>query len=301
MAGVCPRKGYVVLTAPDRKMGAYETSCKSWSCLSCRKKLLSLFIERVSLGSLMDPNLYFITNTFLKEQYTTVDAIYAERVWRSFVRQMRKHYPKLMFLKVVELTKAGQPHFHSVMGGIGKVKDNCRERRKQTARHLLSPCRLSSECLEHQVKQAWWKASGDSYITLVREVYDGRGLCTYLSKYMNKDFEDFDASCDLGFKKRWTQSQNWPKLERMCLRGTFEKAWLKVDASQIKPGNAYADMICAVGESIVSREITPDDGWFERLGTLGAKKMRDEKARKVAAAMAKRIMNSLENRSYGNS
>jgi len=83
----------------------------------------------------------------------------------------------------------------------------------------------------------------------------------------------------------------------MRLRGTMMKAWLRVDASQIKEGNAYADMICGVGRDIVDAGITPETGFFERLGTELAKSMRDEKARKVASAMAKRIMNSIENRS----
>ncbi len=152
------------------------------------------------------------------------------------------------------------------------------------------------QCLEHFVKDCWWKASKDSYITLVRDVFDRRGLCTYLSKYMNKDFEDFDLSKELGFGKRWTKSQNWPKLEKMQLLGTLLKAWERVDASQIKPGNAYADMVCGVGRTIVDQESTPEDGFFTRLGTEGAKRMKDEKARKVAQAMAKRIMNSNENR-----
>lgn len=302
---VCQKRGYVVLTAPDQTIGAYPTNCKSWRCIPCRRKLLALFIERAMIGYSTIGPLFFITNTFKKELHTTVNATDAGLVWSEYLKRMRKRHPNLQYLKVIELTKQKQPHFHCLVGGLGMMQDNCRrDNQKVTPKHLHGRCKLlprrrgqgkdgtsHSLCLEHDVYETWKAASGDSFINLTRRVYGVVGLCNYLSKYMMKNATEFEEQKNLGFGKRWTQSYGWPKLPKMMLRGTLEKAWLKVDAARIIDTGVYSSMIAAAGQRIVEAETTPQTGWFERLGSELAKEMAAYKVNRAAKQIAEKLLN----------
>jgi len=280
--GVCLRRGFIILETQTGRLGAYPTICKSWSCLSCSKKLLSLFIERAKLGHSKLAPLYFITNTFwMGSQETQVGAKSAERVWREWLKRLRKKHPNLAYLRVVEMTKKGQTHFHSIMGGLGKLKDNCREQKPTSSKHLLRNCKRSPACLEHEMSGLWHKITGDSYWTDVQTVYGITGLCRYLSKYMAKSFAEFERCKAAGFGKRWTQSQNWPRIEKMQLRGTKNKAWKRAIPIH------HQDQGVTLAHYLLDK--TPDDGDFERVGTELAKEMENYRIAQAQAALVRRI------------
>ncbi len=284
--GVCTRPGYIILESETGRMGAYQTICKSWSCLSCQKKLLSLFIERARLGYLTLGPLYFITITWRWTEFSlTEDAISVEKDWRAWLTKLRRIYPGAEYLKVIELTKRKQPHFHLIMGGLGgHQRSNCRNPgRKCNSKQLLGPCKAREVCYEHKLSRMWHEVTGDSYFVCVRDVYSIKGLCNYLSKYMVKSFDEFEAAKELGFGKRWTQSFHWPKLEKMQLRGTKDKSWKRaIPVRKDEQGVTLAHYLL---------DRTPDDGAFERLGTDLAKEMALHRVYRAQIQLARKVLN----------
>ncbi len=268
--GVCLKSGYIILESQTGRRGAYKTICKSWRCVVCRKKLMALFIERVKLGSLTLGPLYFITFTWWQDgPQTLMDAKSAEADWRAFLKALRRdHLPNLEYMKIPELTKAGQVHFHTLIGGIGEPQGNCREGAAFNAVRHLNGCPLPSDCLEHLVSRYWLAATNTSFVVFVEKVWDIKGLCWYLAKYMMKGFEDWQVG-EAGFGKRWTRSHKWPKLPKMQLRGTLNKSWKKVDI--LKP----TDQGVTLAHYLLP--LTPTDGDFERLGDELAVQMDREK------------------------
>ncbi len=136
---------------------------------------------------------------------------------------------------------------------------------------------------------AWMAVTDDSFMVYAREVFSIRGLCSYLSKYMTKSFEDFSRQKRLGFSKRWTQSHGWPKLEKMQLRGTRDKAWRRVmigrwDDPDVNYGTVY------LAKFLIDQDSNPVDGDFERLGTELAKQMAYKKQAMAQQALARRIL-----------
>ncbi len=109
---ICPKAGYVVLTSDRGQKGAYRTICKSWSCRVCQKKKKSLFIEMVKHGCSVLGRCYSITLTFKMGLGEQRDARSAEGALRAFFRRLRRLYPNLQYLKVLEMTKKNQPHYH---------------------------------------------------------------------------------------------------------------------------------------------------------------------------------------------
>lgn len=68
----------------------------------------------------------------------------------------------------------------------------------------------------------------DSFITDVRGVYAYAGAGAYLSKYLIKGEMDRGSLEELGFRRRFSRSVNWPSDEPMRRVGTVKKAWVNV-------------------------------------------------------------------------
>lgn len=88
--------------------------------------------------------------------------------------------------------------------------------------------RKECDCLEHVTAKLWYEATGDSYVVDAREVMGARGAAVYLAKYLTKSAMSFDRLEDLGFKRRWSRSRNWPGGEKLQLRQTVEGGWAKI-------------------------------------------------------------------------
>lgn len=87
---------------------------------------------------------------------------------------------------------------------------------------------MDCNCLEHVVASTWLGITGDSYVVQVDRVYKPQGAGSYLSKYFSKTFQDRQALEELGFKRRFAMSRNFPRLQRLRLLGTDEGRWSRV-------------------------------------------------------------------------
>lgn len=213
--------------------GAARTACKTWSCIKCKKSLVSYFNKRVRYASRQEQS-YFITVTFKMGKDRLRDAEYAEAKLTAWLRTLRKRYTELTYVKVPELTKKGQIHYHLMSTGIGDLtsseiccgkQDRGKHLHKKNQEWLRKVC----YCLEHVFARAWYEITGDSFIVQVDRVYNAKGAGSYLSKYFSKGFGDRGDLEARGFKRRYSFSRNFPKLERMQYLGTKEEQWVRVE------------------------------------------------------------------------
>ncbi len=255
---VCPRSGYVRLfDETNLFVGTMPTTCKTWGCKQCQIKLRQYFQMRIQhIVSTAGP-CYFITTTLRLVNDTPVTADYANTVLTRFLRLVKSMYPNLYYVKVPELTKKKQPHFHLMIGGISEVKDCCG--RKVKGKHLHSQTAENAKvckygCLEHWLRELWYGITGDSYRVQADRVYNSAGAGNYLSKYFAKTFNDHMEMWDAGFKTRYSMSRNIPKLERMRLKGTQDLAWGRVERMDVPARIEYK---MALDREVKATEVSP--------------------------------------------
>lgn len=203
----CSRSGYVQLR--EKTVGikyAISTVCKTWGCDYCAGIKIQEFKDRVEYGASNLGPCWFITLTLRTVDGVLRDVRYVARIWAKFWYLWRKKYPGEKtppWMKVVEATDAGQPHLHLIVGSL----------------------RTSSRRAIHREWSDLWKeATGDSYVVWVTPVVGASGAGAYLAKYMAKDFASRKALEELGFSRRWSASQNWPR-GKVELVGTAEEQW----------------------------------------------------------------------------
>jgi hypothetical protein len=234
----CPRGGYIVLqdiksTVPT----VAPTSCKTWGCLSCRPKVLKRVQDIAMFGMKKcssEGKFYFITLTFVLGSKGIRNADFVNRVWRRWLERIRRTEPmmwrKMKWFKVIELTKKGQPHLHLLMsfGGSEPKKTICDDRYEFKEEWMERECGKKEVCLKHVIGKAWAHAnSGDSWVVHVGDkVTPERGVA-YVTKYLTKEMWGIRLA-RLGFGRRWSRSQSWPRVERLQLRGTQEGRWINV-------------------------------------------------------------------------
>lgn len=225
---MCPRSGYVIL---DSRVRTYvmKTTCKTWGCDICRTKVLSYVKMRMEYGCLILGAFYLITVTLKTGSEHARDAVAVRMVWEQLIRFLKLRSPNLTWFKIVELTKAGTPHLHLLVGGLTKRQDSCE--RRGGFRHTLvkvhRTCKV--DCLIHEWGKAWYAVTGDSFVVDAREGYSPARLANYLGKYLSKGFYHRQDLKDLGFKRRWSCARNWPKPKKMETRMSSEGGWDKVE------------------------------------------------------------------------
>ena len=171
---------------------------------------------------------YLITVTFRTDGVTLRSADSVKVVWTRFLRSFKSRYPNLKWARVIEATKRGQPHIHAIMAGMPGSTADCKKGVK-TKKHLLGICAQSHECLTHFVAKNWYDATGDSYIIDVKPVLGARGAARYLTKYLGKAMMYRQSLWDRGFKRFWSTSRNWPRLDKMQLRRTLDDEWKGIE------------------------------------------------------------------------
>ena len=92
-----------------------------------------------------------------------------EQYWRRWTVLMRRRFPGMAYLRVREYTRAGVPHYHLLLTGVGGDKD-----------------RVHSAAVAD-----WFGITLTSYIVDVRRTY--ADVASYLSKYLSKGFEALPA------------------------------------------------------------------------------------------------------------
>lgn len=212
------------------------TNCKTWACVSCRDRLKALFQARVEAGCSALGQCAFITLTYRyvtrKDGSNSIRNVYSvRRDWRVLLKRLQRTpwMKALQWLRVIEVTKAGQPHLHLVMGPIpGNVQLRCWRKDRYEARMFIKR-KGTCLCFAHTLSSMWERITQDSWIVDARYVLGGRHAAAYLAKYLFKGALVRERLELLGFTRRWSSSRGWPGNGRMRLLASTKKQWDRVD------------------------------------------------------------------------
>jgi len=83
------------------------------------------------------------------------------------------------------------------------------------------------DCLIHEWGKAWFERTG-AYVVDVRKIYSAGGVGGYLGKYLSKSFSKRQGLEEIGFKRRWSCSRNFPREKKIQLAGTRDGIWTNV-------------------------------------------------------------------------
>ncbi len=256
----CPKRGVITLY-PKYLEGApgdewtealeFPTSCKTWSCPVCQRKL-SAYVRMVAeYGLLTAEHSEFTTCTFAlpatsrrtrtpkrsprdSRRNSVLPNYFSDnlenahsvaRVWARFLSKLSPSLPNLAWMKVIEMTAQQQPHLHLLITSSAPIPASWR----------------------YNVTIWWyWATFGGSWITHSEEVKNPYKTAAYLCKYLAKTFGDRRALQAAGFSRRYSRSRNWP-VERMRLLGTLYELWMpsreinrrKVSPHKWRKGDAH--------------------------------------------------------------
>lgn len=220
LIGRCPRAGFIKLYHMTGTL-TLKTSCKTWGCIPCSRKLKMMVMGKMESGILSLGPCFLITVTLKRGEGTLRDAQFVRRVWTRLLRLWRKSYPNLSWFKVTEATKMGQPHLHLIVGGLNEPYAACEDFASYTDEWYNRTC----DCLEHEISKWWFHATGDSWVVDCKPVLGAAGAATYLTKYLTKAIGHRDHLRDLGFKRLYSTSRNWPGYHRLRLNITLRNGW----------------------------------------------------------------------------
>lgn len=227
----CPKEGTIWLRTRTGYDCAFLVTCKSWHCMGCRDRKLNQVKGLIACGLLAPGRFYLITLTYVAVWSrdgileNPVDAKTASKHFRKLLVLMKSRMEEqaLVWLKVPELTKRKQLHWHLVMGGLSKKYRRCKT--------VYKRWRGSCQCLEHQISKLWLDITGDSHVVDVRVVIGAIGAASYLAKYLGKQIVEGSVRDELekrGYIRRYSRSRNWRGGYKMQRRGTVEDSWFVV-------------------------------------------------------------------------
>lgn len=238
----CPRKGSVLLEAWDRRRLLVNTNCKTWGCLSCRDRAMAAFKSKVSTGVSTLGRCSFTTLTYQVGGFRLRGAQCVRKDWAALYRRLRKRQPEvaaMKWLRVMELTRKGVPHYHLVMGPIPEwMPIRCWRRDEKVVAATYLARAETCGCLSHRISKEWYTTTGDSWMVHTTPVTSGKGAGGYLAKYMRKEF-DGERGEELGMSRRWSTSQGWPGAGRLRLRQTLKEGWRR---HSFKYGHVESDI-----------------------------------------------------------
>ena len=248
----CERKGYAWLRTESNRTLVVPTVCKTWGCGKCAQLVMSRFRLRVAVGCSVLQPCAFTTFTFRLEG-EPVDASYVARTWKAFFRKWKRLEAPFEWLKVVELTQAGQPHLHLVMGPVtGRIR--CYGKRRLGEAWFLKD--RECQCLSHRLSRVWHIVTGNSWHVHTTPVMSAKGAGGYLAKYMAKGGSQRELLEAAGFERRFSSSRGWPatgtmQLEQTLGRGWKDTAFLPFKSQAVNP----PDLARMKGPSWLMREI----------------------------------------------
>lgn len=220
----CPRKGSILL---ERRRGGgvtiVRTTCNSWRCLGCRDRNINRFKAMVTTGASTLGRCAFITITYKAGAARLRDAECVAKDWRALWRQLHRYQPwtkKLQWVRVMEMTKRGTPHFHLIAGPIDEPRRiNCWGSSLEIRRY--NERFASCQCVAHSFARSWRRVQRDeSYLVHAIPVRgSGRACGSYMAKYMSKAFPWPGAA---GMQRKYSKSRGWPSEPRARLQGTLE-------------------------------------------------------------------------------
>ena len=223
LLGECDRAGFTELFTAAGRSVILPTTCKTWGCIVCQKKLLGLFKARVEVGVSTLGRCGFMTITYLADSERVRDAACVRKDWQALWRSLKRSGQQWKWLKVTELTKRGIPHHHIVLGPMDPTQQmRCHGRsiRKGKETRVYISRIPTCTCLSHRFARAWVHITGDSFMCFATEVTSAVGAASYMAKYMQKTFlrKGYDG-------RRFSTSRDWPGGERIRLRVTQEGGW----------------------------------------------------------------------------
>lgn len=217
MFDVCADRGRIVLAATvGGESIVMPTTCKSWRCAPCSRKLLALFQARLQIGCSRLGTSALITVTYKVGEGRAWDAGSAKADWRVFIKTSSlKRRP---WMRIPEVTKKGMIHHHLVAGIERRERVNCYpiygfDMRVHTRR--FDTC----GCVSHELSRAWYDITGDSLIVHSMPVISFKGVGAYMSKYLAKTLGGERLRLEsLGVRRRYSSSRSWPGGGRLSLK-----------------------------------------------------------------------------------
>lgn len=252
MKNECPKGGYIWLTSIYNQTVVCPTSCKTWGCRVCIRKVLAAFRLRVQVGSSRLGECAFITVTYRTSGASRKTAPSVSRDLGALLRKTKLWWPKIAWLKVVELTRQGQPHLHLIAGPVNE-RIRCYGRSFDVRRfeQRFETCL----CISHRMSRVWKEITGDSFIIHTTPVLGAKGAAAYLSKYMAKGLDDRSKLESLGFLRRWSRSRNWPTGDPPHFALTDSGGWLRVawhlPTDSLRARAALPNNLRRVGDDLV--------------------------------------------------
>jgi hypothetical protein len=232
----CPRRGYSILTKYDGKRVIIQTRCKTKRCVPCGPAVKAHVALKAEIGCLMYPDSYFMTVTLKMGMERPKDAVFVQKAWRGLVSRLKYEtdwWKQVKWMKVVEITKRGQPHLHLVVTNVpGGKRDRCVGNRNDKGWVDNGCFNAGESCIHHDVARAWArvteKLGNESWVVDVSKIRSSVKAGMYVSKYITKGGED-GRLADLGFKRLWSASKGFSPDLRIRLRGTVEGKWQRVE------------------------------------------------------------------------
>ncbi len=89
-------------------------NCNSWDCESCRKKKAFSLKSRIQAG-IVKQSWRLLTLTLDPKTISLADSLRRlSHLWDIFSKALRRNYPDLKYIKVIEFHKSGYPHLHII-------------------------------------------------------------------------------------------------------------------------------------------------------------------------------------------
>ena len=166
----------------DGRLYVVPMLCKSWQCERCRPAKRMQWQDLIAAGN---PNRHLVL-TIRPSDFSSPEAALAAMLdaWPKFLARIRRAYGPTAYVRVVELTKNGFPHFHVLLRSA-----------------FLPRARLIK----------WWTSYGLGSYLWINPVAAGSHHARYITKYLHKGF---GSLCARFPKKRMiSKSPNWLSLD----------------------------------------------------------------------------------------
>jgi len=134
-----------------------SSRCNSYTCPTCRRTNY-LRLRRRVLSNFTKANYTFWTFSKKKPECITPEFLHDFLIeWRLFFNHLRKLYPKIKFIRILEISASGQPHFHVLFNQYVDF---------------------------HIVNRLWKHYTGGCHTQFQR--IDSHRVCYYITKYVTK-------------------------------------------------------------------------------------------------------------------
>ena len=159
-------------------------NCNSWDCPECRKKKASVLRSRIKVG-IAKQSWRLLTLTLDPKMVSLSDSLnQLSHLWDIFSKALKRKYPDLQYIKVVEFHKSGYPHLHIILN-----------------RYIPKP-----------LVRNLWVTRGGGEIVDIRQI-NGERIANYVSNYLShkdKKHHEHDHQFYNNAMRRFSFSRNFP-------------------------------------------------------------------------------------------